>query len=80
MKLLSKPPNNWIKDVPKQHEFSKLYIHMCLMKYMLNTIKPNDFTERLDSLFKSYPNVDPNALGMKKDWKNENLWKTQFDK
>lgn len=79
VKLLSKPPNNWVEDVPKQHEFSKLYIHMCLMKYMLNTIKPNDFTERLNMLFQKYPNVDPNALGMKENWQNENLWKTEFN-
>lgn len=79
VKLLSKPPNNWIVDVPKQHEFSNIYIHMCLMKYMLNTIKPNDFTERLEAIFKKYPNVDPNALGMKENWQSEALWKTEFE-
>lgn len=79
VKLLPKPPNAWIKDpadVPKQHEFSKLYVHLCLMKYMLNTITPhNSFTSRLDVLFAKYPNVDPNALGMKTNWKQEPLWK-----
>lgn len=79
VKLLSKPPNNWIENVPNQHEFSKIYIHMCLMKYMLNTIKPNDFTERLKALFEKYPNVDHNALGMKENWQKENLWKTEFE-
>lgn len=78
VKLLPKPPNNWIREqenVPKQHEFSKLYVHMCLMKYLLNTIQPNNvFTSNLDGLFIKYPNVDPNALGMKPDWKNEPLW------
>lgn len=80
VKLLSKPPNSWIVDVPNQNDFSKLYIHMCLMKYMLNTIKPNDFAERLNSLFQKYPNVDPNALGMKKNWENEALWTIKFEK
>ncbi len=79
VRLLSKPPNNWVEDVPKQHEFSKLYVHMCLMKYMLNTIKPNNFTERLATLFEKYPNVDPDALGMKENWKNECLWKIEFE-
>ena len=77
VKMLSKPPNPWITDaenVPKQS--NKLYMHMCLMKYLLNTIKPdNEFTERLDALFKKYPNVDPNALGMKPNWQQEPLWK-----
>jgi abortive infection bacteriophage resistance protein len=79
VKLLPKPPNPWIIDqenIPKQHEFSKLYIHMCLMKYMLNTIIPkNEFTQKLKNLFEKYPNVDPNALGMKQNWENEPLWK-----
>ena len=79
VKLLSNPPNAWITDknnVPKQHEFSFLYIHLCLMKYMLNTILPkNQFTYKLNDLFVKYPNVDPNALGMKPNWQNEPLWK-----
>ncbi|SFD25573.1 Abi family protein [Algibacter pectinivorans] len=79
VKLLSKPPNPWITEpnnVPKQHEFSKLYVHMCLMRYMLNTILPrNEFASRLNNLFEKYPNVDPNALGMKPKWQEEPLWK-----
>ena len=42
VKLLPNPPYAWITDpanVPKQHEFSKLYVHMCLMKYLINTDK-----------------------------------------
>lgn len=79
VKLLPKPPNPWINDpenVPKQHEFKHLYVHMCLMKYLLNVIQPNNnFTSRLDDLFSKYPNVDPNALGMKPNWTKEPLWK-----
>ncbi|MEQ8419875.1 MAG: Abi family protein [Arenibacter algicola] len=78
VKLLPKPPYPWIttlENIPKQHEFSKLYVHMCLMKYLINNIQPkNDFTGRLDSLFTKYPNVDPDALGMKPNWINEPLW------
>lgn len=75
-KLLSNPPYLWVVDVPKQHEFQKLYIHFCIMKYLMNIIQPdNDFTEKLSMLFTNYPNVDPNALGMKINWQNEPLWK-----
>ena len=74
-KLLSKPPFPWIENVPKQHEFQRLYIHLCLMKYLLNIIQPsNNFTQRLLDLFNSYDNVDPNALGMKENWSKEPLW------
>ncbi|SHI60934.1 Abortive infection bacteriophage resistance protein [Mesonia phycicola] len=79
VKLLPKPPNPWIlekENVPKQHEFQRLYIHMCLMRYLVNTIKPdNDFSIRLNELFNKYPNVDPGALGMKPHWQEEPLWK-----
>jgi abortive infection bacteriophage resistance protein len=77
VKLLANPPNAWIvekENVPKR--FDKLYVHMCLMKYVLNTILPtNDFTEKLNNLFLKYPNVDPNALDMKPNWQDEPLWK-----
>ena len=79
VKLLPKPPNPWIRDldnVPKQHEFSKLFVHLCLMKYLLDTVQPNNnFGEKLVELFTKFPNVDPDALGMKPDWKQEPLWK-----
>lgn len=79
VKLLPKPPNPWIRhldNVPKQHEFSKLYVHLCLMKYLLDTVQPNNnFGEKLVELFTKFPNVDPDALGMKPDWKQEPLWK-----
>nr|WP_233194552.1 Abi family protein [Aquimarina sp. I32.4] len=75
-KLLPKPPNPWIleiENVPRQ--FNKLYVHLCLMKYLLNTVQSgNTFTSKLDTLFKKYPNVDPDALGMKPKWQNEPLW------
>ncbi|WP_233861253.1 Abi family protein [Tenacibaculum piscium] len=78
VKLLPNPPNAWINEkenVPKQHEFLKLYVHLCLMKYMLNTILPNnEFSIKLKKLFIKYPNVDANALGMKPNWEKEPLW------
>lgn len=75
-KLLPKPPFPWISDVPKEYEFQTLYIHLCCMKYLLNIIQPeNRLTEQLLRLFDKYPNVDPNALGMKPDWPSERLWK-----
>lgn len=75
LKLLPKPPNLWLEEVPREHEFQKLYVHMCLMKYLLNVIQPNNsFTERLEQLVKRYPTVDPNAIGFKSDWSSEPLW------
>ncbi len=75
VKLLPKPPNQWIVDVPKQHEFQRLYIHICLMKYLLNTIIPkNDFSVKLKALMDQYDNIDPNALGFKENWRSEALW------
>ncbi|WP_080058243.1 Abi family protein [Spirosoma aerolatum] len=74
-KLLPNPPNRWIKDIPKENEFPMLYVHLCCMKYLLNVIDPeNQFKERLAGLLVEYPNVDPNALGLKPDWQNEPLW------
>jgi len=74
-KLLSKPPNAWIADVPKEHELPHLYIHLCCMKYLLNIVQPeNHFGSRLQNLLTAYPNVDPHALGIKENWQSELLW------
>jgi abortive infection bacteriophage resistance protein len=75
-KLLPKPPNKWITDVPKQHEFQMLYVHLCCMKYLLDVILPdNHFSQKLKNLLEKYKNnVDPNALGLKLNWQNEPLW------
>jgi abortive infection bacteriophage resistance protein len=75
VKLLPNPPLAWIKSVPKDHEFQKLYVHMCLMRYLLNVIQPNNnFAEDLKALMIKYPSVDPNALGFKDNWEHEDLW------
>lgn len=73
-KLLSKPPYKWVTDVPS--DTSKLYIHLCIMRYLLNIIIPdNSFSIKLQELLTKYPSVDPNALGIKPNWQNEPLWK-----
>jgi len=74
-KLLPKPPNSWLKDVPDEKEQHMLYIHICCMKYLLNVIQPdNQFGERVMTLFERYQNVDQKALGMKVAWEKEPLW------
>jgi abortive infection bacteriophage resistance protein len=75
VKLLTKPPLPWIEAIPKENEFQKIYVHLCLMKYLLNIVAPgNHFTTYLQELFHKYQNVDPAALGMKEGWKEEPLW------
>jgi abortive infection bacteriophage resistance protein len=74
-KLLPKPPNKWIKNVPPYAEQNKLYIHICCMKYLFDTLDTNStLSQRFQQLFKKYPNIDPAALGFQKDWEQEPLW------
>ncbi|SFH46298.1 Abi family protein [Pedobacter insulae] len=75
LKLLPKPPNPWIADVPTQTDFPKIYVHLCCIKYLLNVIQPqNNLTIQLAELFAKYPSVDQNAMGMKPNWQQEPLW------
>ncbi len=74
-KLMPKPPNAWIADVPVAAEHYMLYVHLCCMKYLMNVINPgNHFTQRLQGLLSKYPNIDPKALGLKLNWQHEPLW------
>ena len=78
-KMLSKPPNAWINNVPPLKEHHNLYIHLCCMKYLLNVIHPgNNFTYKLFVLLKKYPNIDLKALGMKEGWHREPLWSNKL--
>lgn len=72
-KLLSKPPFAWVENVPT--DTSRLYMHLCIMRYMVNIIAPeNSYSNKLQELLNKYPSVDPNALGMKPNWQSEPLW------
>ncbi|MDP2187512.1 MAG: Abi family protein [Sphingobacteriaceae bacterium] len=73
-KLLSKPPYNWVYNVPT--DTSKLYLHLCIMRYLINNIAPeNSFSAKLQKLLRKYPSVDPKALGMLPGWEEEPLWR-----
>lgn len=72
-KLLPRPPFKWVDEVPT--DSSKLYMHLCIMRYLVNVIVPeNSFSIKLGDLLEKYPTVDPNAMGIKPNWKSEPLW------
>lgn len=75
-KLLKKPPHPWVAYEFKQHDNQRLYVHLCIMRYLLNIIVPrNSFATKLADLLDRYPNVDLKALGIQPDWKEQDLWK-----
>jgi len=74
-KLLPRPPHDWVTNVPSVAEHHMLYVHLCCMKYLMNVVNPgNHFTQKLTAILTRYPNIDPNALGLKRDWNLEALW------
>ena len=74
-KLLSKPPLPWIVDVPPRPEHNTLYVALCCMKYLLNTISPgSQFGQRLEDFLTKYPTVDNRAMGFTDNWRMEPLW------
>ena len=69
----SHTPYKWVKDVPT--DTSKLYLHLCIMRYLVNIIAPeNSFSVKLQALLKKYPSVDPKAIGLQVSWTKEPLW------
>jgi len=75
-KLLPKPVLPWIGNIPPRTEHNTLYIALCCMKYLLNTVSPSSqFGQRLVSLFGKYPTVDHRAMGFTNNWHNEPVWK-----
>ena len=74
-RLLKNAPHPWLNITPGVSEHFRLYIHLSIMKYLLNRISSrNKFTKQLELILNKYPDIDTNALGLTKDWSNEPLW------
>lgn len=77
---LLKPKGNWIGTNFQNNK--RVFYFLCVLKYMLERANPtNTLTNRIDALFKKYPNVPIQFLGIPSDgkgnllnWKNEPLW------
>lgn len=64
---------NWI-SLPT--DTLRIYFDLCILKYFLNTISPNnDMKAKIDALLSAYPSIDTKAMGFPTGWENEALWK-----
>ena len=53
----------------------RTYYNICIIKYFLDIISPNnDFKEKLQALFTSFPEIDLKAMGFNSHWETEPLW------
>ena len=60
----------------RQGSASHVYFTLCIIKYLQNTVKPeNTFTQRLVSLLDNYPAVDQSLMGFPSGWRSDVLWK-----
>lgn len=61
--------------VAKDVKTNKVYYVLCIIKYLLNVIEPqNDFTKQVDNIFADHPYIDRNAMGFPMSWEMESLW------
>ena len=53
----------------------KVYFDMCIIKYFLDIISPNnDMLAKMHTLFSNYPEINLAALGFPNGWESEPLW------
>ena len=77
---LLKPIGNWVGN--KYQNNKRTFYFLCVLKYMLNRANPtNTLTPKIDELFRKYPTVPIQYLGIPSDnndnllnCKNEPLW------
>jgi abortive infection bacteriophage resistance protein len=70
IKRLSRP---WIGTTINHR---KIYFSLCIIKYFMNTIVPNnDMTIKLSELLQKYPSIDIKAMGFSSNWIDEDLWR-----
>jgi len=57
-------------------DFMRAYFDLCIIKYFLNVISPNnDMQSKLTWLFIRFPEIDLKALGFPQGWETEPLWR-----
>lgn len=62
----------WVSSPPLPQ---KAYFNICIIKYFLNTISPNNnMSAKAIQLFKSFPGIDIQAIGFPNGWETEPLW------
>lgn len=65
---------SWLKN-QKNVDTQKVYFRICIIKYLLNSISPNNtLKSKLKILLESYPMIDIKAMGFTEEWENEALW------
>lgn len=69
---IKNPHRPWItKEVDKR----KIYYNLCIVKYFLDIISPNnDLLKKLLLLLSDFPEIDIKAMGFPTDWLGEPLW------
>ena len=52
-----------------------VYLTLCIIKFLQNTVKPeNTFAQRLKTLIHNYPVADPALMGFPEDWEQDPFW------
>ena len=65
------------QEAPKQFE---VYSALAMMAYLLESIHPGDWSQRVKTLLESFPNIeniDAGSMGLGPGWLDEPLWNSQ---
>jgi abortive infection bacteriophage resistance protein len=66
--------HTWLNDRTVSN--NRMYYALSMILYFLNTVNPNHtFKQKLENLFRKYPNVDRRAMGFPANRHTEPLWK-----
>lgn len=58
-----------------QADGKRLYNTMVMLAYLMDTINPNTWKQRLNKLFAKHPDVQPRFMGFPEDWQERPIWK-----
>lgn len=78
---LLKPVGNWVSKPFENNK--RMFYFICVLKYLITRANPgNSLKDKLQNLFKKYPTVPIQYIGIPSDgkgnsldWKNEPIWK-----
>lgn len=78
---LLKPVGNWVSKPFENNK--RMFYFICVLKYLITRVNPgNSLKDKLQNLFKKYPTVPIQYIGIPSDgkgnaldWENEPIWK-----
>jgi len=62
-------------EIPLMRQFFKIYNTLVMLAYLMETMGPNSWNQRLNNLFIQHPQVSASSMGFPHNWRTMPIWR-----